>query len=550
MKTLLALCRFGLIFLLTTALSGVSFAEDWEEIQKIVASDRAELSWFGWSVSVDGDYAIVGAFLEQRDENGGNMLYAAGGAYVFVREGGIWVEQQKLVASDRHAGAGFGYSVSLSGSYAIVGALYEPYNASGGDSLFRAGAAYIFERTGTIWTQVQKVVAPDRDEDDDFGVSVGISGSRAIVGAWKQTRDASGLNPMYGAGAAYLFERTGPGWVLQQKITSAVREYGAGFGIAVAISGNRAIVGAMDEDPGGLTDAGAAYVFRLDGPAWIQEERLVAADAEASTEFGWSVSMTGDDAAIGAYRAHYDGPGSRVNMAGAVYVYVRSDTDWLVQQQVFADYRTDGAGFGNSLSISGENLIGGCVTWRAHVFSRSGGTWGEVRQLVAHDSLMTDAFGYAVSLSGTTAMVGAPSNWLDASGGNIMSDAGAVYVFGPGSTAIRGEESNTIAGPIQLHQNFPNPFNPKTVISYSVRPSAGRDLASSGAGGGQLSVVSSVKLAVCDMLGREVVVLVNERKQPGSYRVEFDGSKFASGVYVYRLQAGDVVQTRKLVLLK
>jgi len=532
MNTPLVSRRCGLTVLLMLALASFSPAEDWEQLQKFVAADRAEGARFGVSVCVDGDYAIVGAYLESMDASGGNMLYAAGAAYIFVRDGGTWVQQQKLVASKRHAEAGFGYSVSISGSYAIVGALYEPYNALEGLSVFRAGAAYIFERSGTTWTQVNKVVAPDRAEDDDFGLSVGISGNYAIVGAYKQGMNANGADYVGGAGAAYIYVRTDTGWSRQQKITASVREGWAGFGYAVAISGNHAIVGAMDEDPGGLAEAGAAYVFRRDDTVWVQEEKLVAFDAEQSNEFGWSVALSGDDAAIGAYRAHYDGPGSRVNLAGAVYVYVRSDTDWILQQQIFPDFRTNAAGFGNGVSLSGDNLIGGCVTWRAHVFARSGGTWAEVRQLVAHDSLVTDGFGNSVSISGQIAMVGAQHGWLDPTGENTLSQAGAVYVFGPGSTGVRDNGPGDMSRSIQLNQNFPNPFNPATTITF------------------ELARSSDVRLTLFDLLGREMSVLVNGRMDAGSHEVRFEGTGLSAGVYFYRLQSGTISQTRKLLLVK
>jgi hypothetical protein len=525
-------CTIWLIALLVPVLANPGFAADWDELQKFIASDRAQQARFGVSVSMDGEYAIVGAYLENMDAGGGNMLYAAGAAYIFIRQGSVWVQQQKLVAADRHSQACFGYSVSISGSCAIVGALYEPYNSVNRDSVFRAGAAYIFERSGTTWTQVRKVVAPDRGENDYFGESVGISAGSAIVGAYKQDKNASGGSSMFDAGAAYMCVRRDTGWALQQKITAAVRQYGAGFGFAVAISGNRAVVGAMDEDPGGLSEAGAAYIFRLDNSTWVQEERLVAADTAASSEFGWSVSMSGDDAAIGAYRAHYDGPEPFVNLAGCVYVFVRSDTDWIQQQQVFSNYRTSAAGFGYGVSISGDNLIGGCVTWRAHVFARSGGIWTEVRQLVAHDSLVTDDFGNAVAISGVYAMVGAQNNWLDPNGENSLSQAGAVYVFGPGSSGVGDYSDAGIPGRFDLQQNYPNPFNPSTTVRYAL-PQASR-----------------VDMSLFNVLGQRVALLVEAEMPAGYHEVRLEGSSLASGVYFCHLRAGPFVATRKMLLMR
>jgi hypothetical protein len=113
-----------------------------------------------------------------------------------------------------------------------------------------------------------------------------------------------------------------------------------------------------------------------------------------------------------------------------------------------------------------------------------------------------------------------------------MSDAGAAYVFGPSSTGIGDEGSWDMPLSFQLNQNFPNPFNPTTVISY------------------QLSVASDVMLGVYDMLGREVALLVNDRKNAGSYEVKFDASGLSSGIYLYRLNSVNYTQSHKMLLLR
>jgi len=124
--------------------------------QKIVASDRAGGDWFGWSVSISGDYAMVGAPYEDHDVTGGNVLSNAGSAYIFKRSGITWTEETKLVASDRQQDDYFGVSVSISGDYAIVGAPYEDHDFSGANYMSAAGSAYIFRRSGTTWTQTSK----------------------------------------------------------------------------------------------------------------------------------------------------------------------------------------------------------------------------------------------------------------------------------------------------------------------------------------------------------------------------------------------------------
>jgi len=285
------------------------FAQNFNEIIKIVASDRGIDDYFGHSVSISGDYAIVGAYREDEDASGANPLTLAGSAYLFERDGsGNWAEKQKIVASDRGAGDYFGNSVSISGDYAIVGAYREDEDASGANPLTLAGSAYLFERDGSgNWAEKQKIVASDRGIGDYFGHSVSISGDYAIVGAYREDEDASGANPLPLAGSAYLFERDGSGnWAEKQKIVASDRGIGDYFGLSVSISGDYAIVGAYreDEDASGintLPDAGSAYLFERDGSGnWAEKQKIVASDREEFEGFGLSVSISGDYAIVGA----------------------------------------------------------------------------------------------------------------------------------------------------------------------------------------------------------------------------------------------------------
>ena len=138
------------VFFLTLFSIVEASAQTWNEAIKAVASDRAAGDEFGDSVSISGDYAIVGAYEEDEDASGGSTQADAGSAYIFERDGlGNWTQAQKLTASDRAAGDFFGWSVSISGDYAIVGAYGEDEDASGANTQNSAGSAYIFERDGT-----------------------------------------------------------------------------------------------------------------------------------------------------------------------------------------------------------------------------------------------------------------------------------------------------------------------------------------------------------------------------------------------------------------
>ena len=268
------------------------------EVAKIVASDAEGNDDFGFSVSIDGDYAIVGA----KDEDTASSN--AGAAYIYFRDaGGSWSQQAKLLASNAGFGDRFGYSVSISGDYAIVGA----YAESAGGS--QAGTAYVFVRSGTSWSQQSKLVASDAQASDFFGFSVSISGDYAVVGAYRE--DAGGTD----AGAAYVFARSGTSWSQQAKLVASDAEVDDFFGYSVSISGDYAVVGAIDEDAGG-TGAGAAYVFARSGTSWSQQSKLVASDAQASDFFGGSVSISGSFAVVGA-----DGEDDGGSAAGAAYIF-------------------------------------------------------------------------------------------------------------------------------------------------------------------------------------------------------------------------------------
>ena len=220
------------------------------ERQKLLASDGAANDQFGYSVSISGDYAIVGAYAD--DDKGSN----SGSAYVFKRDGTNWSEQQKLTASDGAASDLFGRSVSISGDYAIVGADYDDDNGS------YSGSAYIFKWDGSNWVQQQKLIASDGAANDYFGYSVSISGDYAIVGAYVD--DGS-------KGSAYIFKRNGTSWSQQAKLLASDGATSDLFGCSVSISGDHAIVGAYQNDDEG-TDSGSAYAFRFSPRADLNDD--------------------------------------------------------------------------------------------------------------------------------------------------------------------------------------------------------------------------------------------------------------------------------------
>ena len=254
----------------------------WTQQAKLTASDAATGDSFGISVAISGDTALVGAI---GDSDAGTY---SGSVYVFTRSGTAWTEQAKLTAGDAVDQDYFGWSVAISGDTALVGAYKDDDDGNS------SGSAYVFNRSGLTWTEQTKLTASDANSGDEFGLSVAISGDTALVGAYKDDDDGNS------SGSAYIFDRSGTTWTEQAKLTASDAATGDYFGYSVAISGDTALVGALLDDDGG-DNSGSAYVFGRSGTTWTEQAKLTASDASTQDSFGHSVAVSGDTALVGAY---------------------------------------------------------------------------------------------------------------------------------------------------------------------------------------------------------------------------------------------------------
>ncbi len=305
----------------------------WTEQAKLVASDGAISDFFGCSVALDVDTALVGAC---RDYAGPN---ANGSVYVFVRSGTTWTQQQRLVRSDGGWDEAFGYSLSLSGDTALVGAYLDDIGNG------KQGSAYVFVRNGTTWTEQAKLIASDGTAGDEFGQSVSIAGDTVLVGS-----PFSDIGSNTNEGAAYVFMRSGTTWTEQEKLVPSDGAAFDLFGQSVALAGDMALVGANWHDlkAGMDTNEGSAYVFVRNGMTWAEQAKLVASDGAPKDHFGVAVSLSADTALVAAR-----------NNEDSAYVFVRNGTTWTEQQKLLAsDGSVDGA-FGTSVSLSGHTAVVG-----------------------------------------------------------------------------------------------------------------------------------------------------------------------------------------------
>jgi hypothetical protein len=375
-----------------------SMTGNWAEIQKLLASDGEAGDMFSWSVSLSNDTALIGAL----DPVGNNI----GSVYVFIRTESIWIQQAKLQATDGGVGDDFGFSVSLDGDTALIG-------APGSDDMgIDSGSAYVFTRNVSTWTQQAKLLPSDGVAYDCFGEVVSIDDDTALIST---TRDDNYK------GAVYVFTYTGTIWTQKTKLLALDGAAEDQFGCSVDVDGDKALIGAGGDDDNGI-NSGSAYVFTRYGTTWTQEAKLHASDGAAYDEFGF-VSLDGNTAVIGAP--------SKNDYIGAAYVFVWSDNNWIQQTKLLASDGNVGDYFGWTISVSNHTiLIGaqydddlGVDSGAAYIFTRIGTSWMQKEKLYATDSTIEDYFGWPVSLSGNTALIGAPCN--DDNGNN----SGSAYIF-------------------------------------------------------------------------------------------------------------------------
>ncbi|MFN0242159.1 MAG: hypothetical protein ACKVWV_04635 [Planctomycetota bacterium] len=305
----------------------------WTLEARLLASDGVPGDAFGRSVAIDGDTVAVGAGLE--DHDGFN---AAGAVYVFVRSGGVWTEQAKLVASDPVNLAGLGGTVSLHGDTVVSGASSAP-------APIGSGAVYVFARAASVWTQQAKLVAPT----PRLGESVAIDGDTVVAGSPTDSW------VIFGEGSAHVFVRSGASWSPPARLVASDPQFNVAFASSVDVAGDTIAVGT----PGWNGADGAVYVFQWTGSAWREVQRVsMSIDAgQNPTRLGECVALYGNMLLAGG--PLWGPPGVGLQFAGRAYLFERTRGRYRERAAVQASDATGAQQFGTAVAISGDRLVVG-----------------------------------------------------------------------------------------------------------------------------------------------------------------------------------------------
>ncbi|WP_345840352.1 FG-GAP repeat protein [Leptospira levettii] len=484
----------------------------WETQAYLKASNADANDGFGYSVDISGDTIVVGAAGESSNQttitNGNsasadNSATSSGAAYVFQRTGSTWAQEAYLKAPNTETTDFFGTAVAIDGNTILVSAIQEDSNqititngptASIDNSASSSGAVYVFQRTGSTWVQQAYIKPPNAEANDQFGISLSISGDTIVVGAFNEASNqttitngtsASANNSAAFAGAAYVFQRSGTSWAQQAYLKASNIEANDRFGTSVSISGNTIVVGSGFEDSNQTTitngatastdntasASGAAYVYRRTGSTWAEEAYLKAPNADANDQFGNAVAIDGDTIVVGAFSEASNqtaitngttaSSDNSAALAGAAYVFQRTGSTWSHQAYLKPPNLGADDRFGNAVAIEGNTILVSSIfednnqttvtngsmpnddnslsnSGAVYLFQRSGSTWVFRAYLKAPNADVDDRFGNAISISGDTAVVGVNledsnqntiTNGPTASTNNSALTSGAAFVF-------------------------------------------------------------------------------------------------------------------------
>ena len=445
--------KFLLLFL---AVATFTAQGQFQNETKVVQQQRGAGNHFGRSVAADKNMVVAGA------PRTGTLL-GLGQVEFFALAPTLTGYQPFTYTppSDRGAGDFFGMDVAISGQYAAVSAPAHALDDNQQNPLIASGAVYIYGFNGSHWNISQKLVSPDRDDGDKFGLSVAMDGDLLVVGTPGEDLDENNQNYLDWAGAVYVYRRGSNGqYTLEAKLAAIDRHDWAFFGLDVDVSGDYIIVGSpwndYDATGGNMMNlSGAAYVYEYDGTQWSFFSKLVATDREAGDYFGSGVAID-DSSGTAVVGAELDDSGlsgsTGLFQPGSAYVFEWSPFGFAQAQKLVSGDAEDIEGFGGTIAIlpgiiavgafydtdglnnqSAIDTAGGAV----FVYTKDNtGTWNNAQKITNSDRAPGDQFGRALALTAYDTLdfsahlvVGA---WLedeDVSGNNFVQDAGSVYLF-------------------------------------------------------------------------------------------------------------------------
>ena len=451
--------RLFIILLLPVAINAQSFSGK----QKVMDPNRSTFSFMGSTVEMANDYAFVAAPESPYDTAGTNPLGQSGVVLVYKRNpAGRWSLFQKLQSSSRNNGGQFGWSMAAEDSILVVGARGERLG------LLSGGAIHVFRlQANGRWHHEQRLIPSDTAFQGRFGESVAISYPHIIAGAEKNDLDSANSNALFDAGAAYVFEKTGGQWQQVDKLSASQgRVSSAYFGRSVAIDGTRILVGAprgIVPAPGGSNFGfGGVYEYQRQSTGKWNEVSILTDTLGGSLggDFGHRVALADSLAFISAVFRSYD----TVSSCGEVIVMQKQSGGWMSMDHIRPLFPFDNDRFGTSIDLDGYSLIVGAdsedhdLINQNSITSAGSAFWFEwdpasqsmvfKQKILPQDRILPnstfDFFGSDVAIDNGLLLIGARNDDDDTANVTQTNAAGTAYFFDTTCTPLSGSFSASI----------------------------------------------------------------------------------------------------------
>ncbi|MEO1259216.1 MAG: T9SS type A sorting domain-containing protein [Bacteroidota bacterium] len=433
----------------------------WSQEYKIIPNDYESTHWFGYSVAIDGEYAIVGT---RKDHTYG---YGTGAAYIFKQEDSGWIQQVKLFADDEFTfdGDGYGYEVAMSGNIALVGDYVHdvPENNS--------GAVHVYFLEDNEWQFMSKIIPADNEAIDFFGAHISLHNDLALISS--RGDDDVGEN----FGSAYVYQLVDSEWQQQAKFTpnpNTSKDYS--YGEALAINDEFAVVGSYKDTTDGYEYSGTVYVYKKAGSEWIFDTQLSPETPFERAIFGRTVAIEDNRILVGAPGAEVDGVAT-----GAAYMFENMDGKWVQTAVLTVPTAKESDNIGFHVSFSGQHAFissteqeGLAESGLVHWFREINGRWIFQQTIKASDNKPFSRYTFrGIDFSGNHLIVSAYSDHVI-----DFDDAGSAYIYDVCEFLSEGIDSlnyeitfypNPTRGSIKI--NLPEACTQANAMVYDVRGS-------------------------------------------------------------------------------
>ena len=478
--------------------------------KQIVPFDARNLDHFGAGIASSDSFLFVSSIRYQ------NMI--EGCVYVYQFENNDYVFKTKISPDDPENLALFGSRVYFKDDQLFVGARNKKVNG------YRTGALYVFEFENGNWFQKQKIVPPEPHASQSyFSETIAKLNDELIVGAYRSSAGAEDN------GKVFIYNYINGQYVFSQEISPFDPKDFQFFGASLVLKENLLFIGCHNDSTESGFESGSIYAYLKNDTNWVFTRKFIPHPNPQYLTL--ACSMTATDSFVFAGSA----ASFSYNLPGKVYIYKFVEPLMELHQIIESGEGYWNDRFGINMLAKGDTLlvtafydsVNNSYPGSVYMFVKENDYWTKKRKIVPSDEELANLFGASLALNDEIFFIGAPTSDIDQE-----ISCGKVYLFSSNPLSVLDDSPPLVLIGFQLSQNFPNPFNPSTKISWQ-----------SPVGGWQT-------LKVYDIIGNEVSTLVNEYRNAGRYEVNFNSSKLSSGVYFYQLKAGDFIRTKKMISLK